>query len=139
MSIEEKPEQPRSREAVTGLYFYDDQVSTLVRQLQPSARGELEISDLNRLYLERGELFVEPFGRGFAWLDTGTERSLLQAANFVETLQSRQGLRIACIEEVAYRVGYIDADQLKSLADGMDSPYGRYLQDIVPSKTTDDR
>ena len=107
VSLVEKPAQPKSRYAVTGLYFYDNDAIRMARELKPSARGELEITDLNRRYLELGRLHVEMFGRGFAWLDTGTEVALLQAANFVETVQDRQGLRIACLEEVAYRMGFI--------------------------------
>ncbi len=128
----EKPRHPPCRNAVTGLYFYDNDVLAIAAQLQPSSRGELEITDVNRVYLDRGELHVEQFGRGFAWLDTGTETSLLQAANFVETVQSRQGLRIACLEEVAYRMGYISANDVERLAASMDNnPYGAYLREVV--------
>jgi glucose-1-phosphate thymidylyltransferase len=131
LSLEEKPHQPRSHYAVTGLYFYDHQVLDMAANLKPSTRGELEITDINRMYLARGQLHVERFGRGFAWLDTGTEETLLQAANFVETIQARQGLRIACIEEVAYRKGFITAAQLEALAYPLANGYGAYLRSIV--------
>jgi glucose-1-phosphate thymidylyltransferase len=134
VSLVEKPSQPKSRYAVTGLYFYDNEVMHLARELRASARGELEITDLNRKYLERGRLHVETFGRGFAWLDTGTEVALLQAANFVETVQHRQGLCIACLEEVAYRMGFISLVQMKELAGTMHSSYGEYLRAIVRSE-----
>ena len=128
VSIVEKPEDPRSRFAVTGLYFYDNAVVDIARALAPSAGGELEITDVNRAYLERGDLRVEVLGRGFAWLDTGTHESLHQASNFVETLQERQGLKVACPEEIAYRLGYIDAEQLRALAAAMQqNDYGAYL------------
>jgi glucose-1-phosphate thymidylyltransferase len=128
LSIEEKPARPRSHYAVPGLYFYDDEVAAVARALKPSPRGELEITDLNRAYLERGKLKVELLGRGFAWLDTGTHDSLLQASNFVQTIEERQGLKIACVEEIAFRRGYIDAAELRSLARIMDkNEYGRYL------------
>jgi glucose-1-phosphate thymidylyltransferase len=132
MSIEEKPSKPRSRFAVTGLYFYDNQVIEIAQSLQPSVRGELEITDLNRIYLEKEELAVEVFGRGVAWLDTGTHEALLEASNFVETLEKRQGLKISCPEEIAFRLGYIAAAQLTELAIEMGkSDYGQYLHEIV--------
>lgn len=131
-SIEEKPTYPKSRFAVTGLYFYDAQVSAFARDIQPSARGELEITDLNRMYLERNALHVERMGRGSAWLDTGTHDSLMEAGNFIHTLEKRQGLKIASPEEVAFRCGLIDADQLRRLAQPLlKSGYGEYLERIA--------
>jgi len=131
-SIEEKPELPKSRYAVTGLYFYDAQVVDVAAHLAPSARGELEITDVNRNYLERGALAVEVMGRGTAWLDTGTHESLLEAAHFIETIERRQGLKIACPEEIAYRMGYIDAHALERLAGPMEkSSYGQYLLAVL--------
>jgi glucose-1-phosphate thymidylyltransferase len=130
-AIDEKPETPKSNFAVVGLYYYDERVSDLARQLKPSPRGELEITDLNRRYLERGELYVEQLGRGFAWLDTGTCAAMLDATNFVATLQRRQGLRIACLEEIAFRKGWITNAQLLANADRFkNSDYGAYLLEI---------
>jgi glucose-1-phosphate thymidylyltransferase len=132
LSIEEKPDRPRSNYAVTGLYFYDGRASSFARELKPSPRGELEITDLNRSYLHDGSLSLERFGRGTAWLDTGTHESLQQAANFVETIESRQGLKIACPEEIAFLRGWIDADQLIQLAEPLKkSGYGEYLLSIA--------
>ena len=128
LSIEEKPARPRSNYAVPGLYFYDDRVVEFASALKPSARGELEITDLNRVYLERGELRVEAIGRGVAWLDAGTHESLLQAANFVQAVEERQGMMISCPEEIAYRMGYIDREQLRTAGLVMQSnSYGQYL------------
>ena len=132
LSIEEKPARPRSRYAITGLYFFDRKVSRLARTLKPSARGELEVTDLVRRYMESAELRVELLGRGTAWLDTGTQDSLLAAANFVETIEERQGLKVCCPEEIAYRMGYINAEQLRALATPIASgDYGRYLMSIL--------
>ena len=134
VSIEEKPIRPKSNYAVPGLYFFDHSVVEVAARLKPSARGELEITDVSRAYLYRGQLRVELLGRGFAWLDTGTHESLLQAANFVQTIEERQGLMIACVEEIAFRLGYINRDQLQSLAHGLKkTEYGRYLLHLVQS------
>jgi glucose-1-phosphate thymidylyltransferase len=128
LGIEEKPAKPRSSYAVTGLYFYDERAHEFANQLNPSARGELEITDLNRMYLERGELRVHVMGRGYAWLDTGTHESLLAAATFIETIETRQALKVACLEEIAYRQGFISADQVRELAKPLkNTQYGQYL------------
>jgi glucose-1-phosphate thymidylyltransferase len=132
VGLEEKPRQPKSNYAVTGLYFYDEQVVSLAEALKPSARGELEITDLNRLYLERGQLFLEKMGRGVAWLDTGTHDSLLQAAQFIQTIQARQGLMISCPEEIAFAKGWIDVARLKELAGPLaKTGYGQYLLQLA--------
>jgi len=132
LSIEEKPTKPKSRYAITGLYFYDNQVVQIARNLKPSARGELEITDVNQAYLDNGKLNVQVMGRGMAWLDTGTHDSLLDASMFIQTLEQRQGLKVMCPEEIAYRMGYIDAEQLEQLAQPLlKSGYGKYLLNII--------
>jgi glucose-1-phosphate thymidylyltransferase len=135
-SIEEKPDDPASNYAVTGLYFYDNDVVDIARNLEPSDRGELEITDVNRRYLERGDLHVQMMGRGMAWLDTGTHGSLLQAANFVETIEERQGLKISCPEEIAWRKGWIDAAAVRTIGRSMDNnDYGQYLLELIERET----
>ena len=135
ISIEEKPTSPRSRYAVTGIYFYDSQVSSVARDLRPSSRGELEITDVNRWYLSRGQLQVEVLGRGLAWLDTGTHNSLLEASMFIHAIEQRQGLKVACPEEIAFRLGYISKEQLQELAAKMgNSSYGRYLLQVLSER-----
>ena len=132
VSIEEKPQKPKSNYAVTGLYFFDNQVVDIAANLKPSPRGELEITDVNLAYLHRGQLQVELLGRGIAWLDTGTHESLMQAASFIEVLQNRQGLKVSCVEEIAFRKGYISADQLRRLAEPMaQNSYGQDLLDLL--------
>jgi len=131
VSLEEKPKLPRSNIVVPGLYFYDNQVLDIAANLEPSARGELEITDVNRTYLDRGQLHVQLFSRGFAWLDTGTPESLLEASTFVEVIEKRQGLKICCPEEIAYRMGYIASSQLLALADSLNNSYGDYLAGVA--------
>lgn len=132
LGIEEKPKIPRSKYAVPGLYFYDNEVCAIAEQVEPSERGELEITDINLEYLRRGDLKVQPLGRGFCWLDTGTHESLQQASSYVQAVQERQGLKVACIEEIAYQLGYITIDQLAGLAqDTLKNQYGQYIMDII--------
>ncbi len=138
ISIEEKPEKPKSNYCVTGLYFYDNRVVNLAKNLKPSARGELEITDLNRLYLEKGELNVELLGQGFTWLDTGTHESLVDASNFVKTIEQHQHRKLACLEEIAYLNGWISADEvLENCKDMMKNQYGQYLKDVIDGKYVD--
>jgi glucose-1-phosphate thymidylyltransferase len=135
IGIEEKPKKPKSHYAVPGLYLYDNEVVDIAAHLKPSARGELEITDVNLVYLKRGDLRVELLGRGLAWLDTGTHEAMHQAANYVQAIQERQGLKISCIEEIAYRLGYITADTLRELASDMTkNDYGKYLMAILDEK-----
>ena len=134
ISIEEKPEKPKSNWVATGIYFYDNDVVKIAKNLMPSGRGELEITDINKEYLRRGKLKVKLLGRGYAWLDTGTYESLISASIFIKTIEERQGLRVGCIEEIAYRMGYIDKMQLKELAAGIDTSYGEYLRKIAEEK-----
>jgi glucose-1-phosphate thymidylyltransferase len=135
LSLEEKPSEPKSNYAVPGLYFYDENVVDYAKKLKPSARGEIEITDLNKLYLSEGTLHLQIFGRGYAWLDTGTYLGLLEASNFVEIIQKRQGLYIACLEEIAYNLGYISSEDLKKIAESMNSTeYGKYLESLTRSR-----
>jgi len=136
LSIEEKPKQPRSRYAVTGLYFYDNRVVDIAKSIKPSARGELEITDLNNCYLQEGSLSVELLQRGSAWLDTGTHESLMEASNFIETIQKRQGLKVACPEEIAFRLGYINSTELQSLAEANEkTSFGPYLKELLEERS----
>ena len=137
LSLEEKPKKPKSSFAVTGLYFYDNQVVDIAAGLKPSSRGELEITDVNRAYLDRGQLFVERLARGIAWLDTGTHEALMQASNYIQAIEERQGLMVACLEEIAFRMGYISATDLARLAKTMSSSgYGQYLVRILEQESS---
>jgi glucose-1-phosphate thymidylyltransferase len=139
VSIEEKPAKPKSKYAVPGLYFYDNDIVSIAQEIKPSARGELEITDVNLEYLRRGELKVQPLGRGFCWLDTGTHESLQQASSYVQAVQERQGLKIACVEEIAYQLGYITIDDLASLAqDTLKNQYGQYIMDLIRSNNLEE-
>jgi glucose-1-phosphate thymidylyltransferase len=139
VSIEEKPAKPKSKYAVPGLYFYDNDIVSIAQEIKPSARGELEITDVNLEYLRRGELKVQPLGRGFCWLDTGTHESLQQASSYVQAVQERQGLKIACVEEIAYQLGYITSDDLVALAqDTLKNQYGQYIMDLVRSNNIEE-
>jgi glucose-1-phosphate thymidylyltransferase len=135
VGLEEKPANPRSRYAVTGVYFYDNQVLDIAANLRPSPRGELEITDVNRHYMQLGQLSVQTMSRGIAWLDTGTHDSLLEASSFVQIIEKRQGLKVACPEEIAYRAGFIDAEQLAKLAEGLRNGYGDYLRDVLTERS----
>ncbi|ATL99214.1 glucose-1-phosphate thymidylyltransferase RfbA [Aeromonas bestiarum] len=135
ISLEEKPQEPKSNYAVTGLYFYDNSVVKIAKSLKPSPRGELEITDVNRIYLEQGNLSVAMMGRGYAWLDTGTHESLIEASNFIQTIETRQGLKVSCPEEIAYRKGFIDAEQIRNLAAPLaKNAYGQYLLKMIKGK-----
>ena len=134
VGLQEKPTEPKSSYAVVGLYFYDNDVLDIARDLKPSKRGEYEITDVNIAYLERKKLHLEVFSRGMAWLDTGTHEALHQAANFIQVIEHRQGLKVACLEEIAYRMGFIDAEQVKTLASGLKNEYGQYLLDILEDR-----
>jgi glucose-1-phosphate thymidylyltransferase len=137
LSVEEKPERPKSNYAITGLYFYDNQVVEIAKNVKPSGRGELEITDVNRAYLEAGELNVSVMGRGFAWLDTGTHDSLIEAGQFVQTIEHRQGLKVACLEEIGYRNGWLSKEALQRQATALaKTGYGRYLQEVLDAETT---
>jgi glucose-1-phosphate thymidylyltransferase len=139
LSLEEKPLEPRSNQAVTGLYFYDGRATEFARTLKPSPRGELEITDLNRVYMEAGELYVEPLSRGYAWLDTGTHESLLEASQFVHAIQKRQGVHVACLEEIAFGAGFIDLAQLRVRGEMLKkTSYGRYILDVARRAETED-
>ena len=133
-SLEEKPKKPKSKWAVTGLYFYDNKVIDIAKSISPSARGELEITDVNKVYLKKGELNVNLLGRGYAWLDTGTYSSLIDASNFIKTIEERQGLKIGCVEEICFREGFITEEKLRSLAEDINTSYGEYLINLLKEK-----